>query len=627
LVRQALLLNASFAEPDSTLLAVRQLLSPLQPLHAMLFWTNAQPSDAELDGSTAAHLPVSFVEMPRLGLNFEVSLGKGGLAVECVERAGFKVVTLAEMPLERRHALGRLLRGVQGFILLEDADGNLEVLVSVEVLVPVKVRGAPFHSGRVPAFMRGTPERGGWDRRSYFVYTVHFSETLLGIPSLAARLYLLQLKLHAHCYEDAYLLLDGVDLATGSRSSMEQAFIDAMVSSENFMGADSVAVALKFQWKRGDLDRTKAAYQSFVRVRGLISAALLPTQAEEEAMRKFVFGNDKALPDYVSGPLVAGRASAGAQAGTGLGKLWRIGSCFRLRAAAAAETILQLSDELMMTKKALESGAPSWAPRITDTSVTQDYYGAKLVLKWERALGSAEQWQRTSHYVITCVKEKASMKARAAGAVVIVWLSTPGTLTWEAAGPFAAEQGFALATRAQLAAHLEEHGGKPLFEKEAWTPVADVEQGWVAVGKLDAKKRLGKLQTQCGVNLAWAATDEMRTSRSMIAVVASSPLAEDKIVWLPTSGTTPWNRCMRLARQSGYYLPSKAQLVSYLQGNSVASSGALFAWEVFSPVWDIVNGWMCSSNPANSHRVSKLYEELQYVSLLCATCEDFFAFH
>ena len=143
---------------------MRQLLSPLQPLHAMLFWTTAQPSHAELDGSSAAQLPVSFVEMPRLGLTFEVSLGNGGLVVECVERAGFKVVTLAEMPQERRHALGRLLRGVQGFILLEDADGNLEVLLSVEVLGPVKVRGAPFHSGRVAAHMRGTPERGGWDR-------------------------------------------------------------------------------------------------------------------------------------------------------------------------------------------------------------------------------------------------------------------------------------------------------------------------------------------------------------------------------------------------------------------------------------------------------------------------------
>jgi hypothetical protein len=32
------------------------------------------------------------------------------------------------------YALTRLLRGVQGFILLEDADGNLEVLLSVETL-------------------------------------------------------------------------------------------------------------------------------------------------------------------------------------------------------------------------------------------------------------------------------------------------------------------------------------------------------------------------------------------------------------------------------------------------------------------------------------------------------------
>lgn len=182
LVRRGIMLDASFAPAGSPLLEVRELLEPLQPLNSMLFWTEASPSDEQLggvsDGASGSSdlVPISVVEFPRLGLSFDVVQEpiktplRHAVKVFCREKEGFFVTRLEDMELGRQKPLRRLTEGLQNFLILEDAEGNVELLLAVCEVDRQFLKGSPYHPQYRPAYSFSKPDEGELYRRSYFFY-------------------------------------------------------------------------------------------------------------------------------------------------------------------------------------------------------------------------------------------------------------------------------------------------------------------------------------------------------------------------------------------------------------------------------------------------------------------------
>ncbi len=83
LVRKEILLNASCAPYRSSMLQIRQLLQNIQPLSSILIWSHANPTDSEIaTQASSLRVPISFIEMPLLGLSFEVEHDNEGMKIE-----------------------------------------------------------------------------------------------------------------------------------------------------------------------------------------------------------------------------------------------------------------------------------------------------------------------------------------------------------------------------------------------------------------------------------------------------------------------------------------------------------------------------------------------------------------
>ena len=94
----------------------------------------------------------------------------------------------------------------------------------------------------------------------YFVYSVHSSGTFFMIPSLEVRLYLILLRFHAHRYEDASNLIDGLFLDS-PLSNLQRKIIDSALAFQ-FRTADAILCLLKFYWKLADNFYTKASHKT-----------------------------------------------------------------------------------------------------------------------------------------------------------------------------------------------------------------------------------------------------------------------------------------------------------------------------------------------------------------------------
>ena len=393
LVRRGILLNGSFLQPGAALLKMRELLEPLQPLSAMLFWTTATPTDEELRGESWCsdpRLPISFVEMPRLGLTFNVEQIDAGenVRVCCVERSGFSVVALASMELSRQQQMRRLTDGMEGFLILEDDVGNIELVVTQRRLFRQQVKGAPFHTGSLPPYAMG--KRGVSDINTYIVFPVHPCGAYLMISSTLARLYLIYARLFAHRYEDASNLIDGLFYRSSEHTDAETDLVDSIAKLSALRTADAVVCMLKFAWRTSDdAGRLASLYSAYSSVKDLVAETLLLTREVEAAIVELV---GESHPAAVSGSTVRAKSVAAA---TSSGN--RIGDLLRVRASAAAELIRNISITVVPT-----SGELNWKPKLN--VIAESVTDTAMDLRWDvqPSADSEESLRRVVYFTAVC---------------------------------------------------------------------------------------------------------------------------------------------------------------------------------------------------------------------------------
>ena len=381
LVRRAILLNAGFATEGSALLQLRELLASLAPLHDTLFWTTATPSDTDLKGGLQ-RLPISFVEVPGLSLSFDVhQVGKGSdvvIEVRSVERAGYVVRDMASFESGRQAVLRKYLEGVQEYLVLENKEGAVEILVPHRTaIVRQTITGSPYHADYLPVY--ACAERC----RSYYVYSVHASGAYLVIPSLMARLYLIYLRLSAYRYEDASSLIDGLFLESEPLSNAQSSLVESIVNLSKPRTAEAILCQLKFLWRLTDNKGTRDGYETaiqkiyrrFLSVRNTVAHSLLPTQS----MEKSIIEKMKVGTSIEHSTVESMR----------LGTMLRVGSAIRLRSMSAAGLVNKIAGDFELRKQLLDSlqpggSSPKWKPmlRWKEANVGHD----KLEVSWEVAV-------------------------------------------------------------------------------------------------------------------------------------------------------------------------------------------------------------------------------------------------
>jgi hypothetical protein len=394
LIRRGLLLDASFAAPGSAIFEVRKMLEQLQPLCLMLFWTKAQPTDDELlenRQNLELRLPISFVEMPRLGLTFIVEQYGNDLTdlkvrIRSVERAGYYVKPIESFDLERRQQLWDIVEGLQEYLILEDKEGNLELLVCLRTDGNPRqsLKGSPYHCRFVPLYTN----QGSYQTNrcyKYVAYGIHSSGAYLIMPSILGRLYMIYLRLLTYRYDEASALIDGLYIDSDKIKKSESDLIGFISDASNSRTADAVLCQLKFMWRCSDNNQLKGVYSSkistiyalFVAVRELVSESLLPNGSTEESIAaKLVKKTSTSAeeptsyrPDYRIGAILRNRARMSKDMIQYLQKVMK----FRLKLTE----VLQSEEEVDSNNRKLWKPAIKWPEAVTtDTTVS---------LEWDRS--------------------------------------------------------------------------------------------------------------------------------------------------------------------------------------------------------------------------------------------------
>ncbi len=346
LLRRGILLNPCTSLPGSAMQRVKELLCPLQPVASMLFWTTAVPSDSDLFDSSK-YLPLSFVEMPRIGLTFDVMSGKPGsdLVIQCVQRSGFFVKSMNSFDHAKQVQLRKLTSGLPPFLILEDNEGNIELLFCFTrsaMLVKQKVKGCPFNSSIAPFYATTSIS----DKRpsQYIAYSVHSSGTFLLMSSNTARLHMILLLMQCARYDDVSYLLDGLFLDSETLQKDEKSLISDIVEYGGLRGADSILCKLKLFWRLSE-NREAAQnyagpisqiYEKYLSIRSEISQSLLPTGSVEKAIIKQL--------DRSNGDNASASSTADTAEDITIGSRFRIGSSFRTYALKVAGTIERINE-------------------------------------------------------------------------------------------------------------------------------------------------------------------------------------------------------------------------------------------------------------------------------------------
>eukprot|EP01038_Epipyxis_sp_PR26KG_P004325 gene4325-6126_t len=393
LVRPGTLINASHAEAGSDVFYIRELLVKLQPLSNILFWTQAIPLDSELHDTSikSPSLPISFIEIPNLSLSFDVVHRSGKMELLCVERSGFYVKPFEYFPKAQQVQLMKLVEGIQDFLLLEDEEGNIEIIVCYRDITRQFMRGSPFHSGFIPIYAaEKIPSK-------YIVYPVHPSGAYLVMSSTIARLNVIYLKLNAFLYESASKLIDGLFFDYNVVTQWEAELTDKILKVE-LRTADAIVCRLKFIWKCTEnkylRDHVNNAdedfYMCYQSVKHLISGSNRLSSSTENIIRtKFrVKQEDSDAISSISKKTY---------------KRPILGSILSTRTQTAPNTIKKVISDLTLKKRLIKEllhpSIPDWKP---DLSINEkDITDTSVKVKWNRN-GSHEFWSRVIYYVIIC---------------------------------------------------------------------------------------------------------------------------------------------------------------------------------------------------------------------------------
>ncbi|CAJ1327073.1 unnamed protein product [Effrenium voratum] len=184
------LLDLLSAAEGSELAGLTELLVRVEDLSHILAW-------AQEEGG----VKIASIELPRLKLTLQPT--EGGLEVK--DAGGWFVKSVAKGEAAEP-ALSQLLAGLQQALLLENAAGDLRVLLPNHDVTRPVVNGEPF--GTQLLFNRSS---FGWQEAMdspYYLYPVHATHAYMQATSLAAGLYLALLRLMLRDYAASFAELE-----------------------------------------------------------------------------------------------------------------------------------------------------------------------------------------------------------------------------------------------------------------------------------------------------------------------------------------------------------------------------------------------------------------------------------
>jgi len=198
----------------------------------------APESFQPLDPGAVRQSDVSFVLLPRLKLGFSVRTVDGMTRLFSLDHSDFYITNA------RTDTAVELLKGIPQSLLLSNANGELQVLVSSFPPARPLISTRPFSTELV--LLR---EDAKWRKaldQPYFMYPVHISLSFLYSTTLASALYLLLLRFLNRDYEKVALLVDTIssDVQLSEEENQTLQFLSSEKNSPD-MHPDAHACRLK----------------------------------------------------------------------------------------------------------------------------------------------------------------------------------------------------------------------------------------------------------------------------------------------------------------------------------------------------------------------------------------------
>lgn len=200
-----LLVNLMNARSGTPLFSLARVLGQIESMSHILVWTK----DVEYDSRGGTPVTIDLIHLPRLKLSFcaKLNADKTAFNIYSMDHAHLFISNL------RPSSMQTLMQGIPFGLIMSDVNSNLSLLVPSLELSRPHIRTCPYSTYIVP-----TRDSYAWtsslDTR-YYLFPVHVSLSFLFTPTLAAALYLLQLRLMNRNYKEAFNLAGtiGTDVA------------------------------------------------------------------------------------------------------------------------------------------------------------------------------------------------------------------------------------------------------------------------------------------------------------------------------------------------------------------------------------------------------------------------------
>jgi hypothetical protein len=297
------LLNILTAPPASLLKRLGMLISRLDNLSHVLVWSETKLTNSASSSDQACSIDV--IELPRVKLSFkakrvETISGKVEHRMYSNDHDGLYISTSSES----REVAERLLGNVAHFIVLQNADNDLFVLIPGCAL-PRRLHQDGSHlSVQIILDRRNQEWIANMGEIRCYLYPVHNCRAFLMTPSLASSMYLMVLYFITGAYQDVFRMVDSC--VSEDLSPEELQIFNQLEFLGNDHHPDAHACRLKLSAVTvglGDTDKSmkcpwdiRSELVEYVKKHPYVSSACRLSPEEEILLLKLARGGGSKLP-------------------------------------------------------------------------------------------------------------------------------------------------------------------------------------------------------------------------------------------------------------------------------------------------------------------------------------------
>lgn len=259
-----------YGQQESATHAILRTILRLDALSNILVWSKTSPADA--NGSSGHHmLSIDVIELPRLRLTFKKTITKNSEVLYlCVEQPGYYLCDLTT-----NREIKPLVQQLPNAILMKNDLGEYAVLMSA-IAKPAQYRIKRKSPAFRMVFSYSDPEWiANCGEVTYFMYSVHISNTRLQSKSIAATFYLLIVYFMMQNYADAFQLISA-SVCDRALSAQEAQLYEVLQTLRDRVLVNSAACRLKlFFVTYGCSDHMKFQYNIEEDMQDYVSKALV----------------------------------------------------------------------------------------------------------------------------------------------------------------------------------------------------------------------------------------------------------------------------------------------------------------------------------------------------------------